>query len=300
MREKYSSLIKSTGKAIGKYYMAYLFILIPVLATVIFLFIPMISSFILSFCEWSGIQPPKFISLANYQKLLFIDGKFTRAFLNTTIFVILGQSAGIILGLLSALALNQKIRFRTGFRMIFFLPYMTSMVIVATIWKMLYSHGGLVNAVFGAVGLPTTRWLMNPKTALLAIIITSVWQGFGFETVIFLAALQAIPKELYEAAMIDGANAWHKFWNVTLPCLRPVTTMVVIIGIIGSYQVFDQIYVMTGREGGPLGSTQSIVGYLYNNFAYMKFGYASAIAYALFIVLAVFSYLQTKFFGQEK
>jgi ABC-type sugar transport system permease subunit len=283
--------------AIKKYYVAYLFILVPVLSTTIFLFVPMISSFAFSFCEWSGIQPPRFIGLANYQKLLFDDPKFGKSFVNTTIFVILGQGIGPILGLVSALALNQKIRFRAGFRTIYFLPYMTSMVVVATIWKMLYSRAGLVNTVFGALGLPTTRWLMDPKTALYAIIVASVWQGFGFETVIFLAALQAIPKELYEAAMIDGANAWNRFWNVTLPGLRPVVVMIYIIGIIGTYQVFDQIYVMT--SGGPLYRTQSIVGHLFANFTFMKFGYASAVAYILFALLAVFSYLQIRLFGQD-
>jgi len=285
-------------RAVKKYYVAYLFILVPVLSTVIFLFIPMISSLIFSFCDWSGIQPPRFVGLANYRKLILGDPKFIKAFVNTTVFVILGQGSGPIFGLLSALALNQKIKLRAGFRTVYFLPYMTSMVVVATVWKMLYSESGLINAVLGGLGLSTTRWLMNPRTALLAIIVTSVWQGFGFETVIFLAALQAIPRELYEVAMIDGANAWHRFWHVTLPSLRPVIVMIYIIGIIGSYQVFDQIYVMTG--GGPLYSTLSIVGHLFGNFTYMKFGYASAIAYVLFAILAVFSYLQMKLFGREE
>jgi len=285
-------------RAVKKYYVAYLFISVPVIGMVVFLFIPMISSLALSFCDWSGIQSPTFVGLANYQKLLFDDPKLIQAFVNTTIFVILGQGSGPIFGLLSALALNQKIRFRAGFRTIYFLPYMTSMVVVATIWKMIYSQGGLLNAVLGGLGLPTTRWLTNPNTALLAIIVASVWQGFGFETVIFLAALQAIPREFYEAAMIDGANAWNRFWHVTLPGLRPIILMVYIIGIIGSYQVFDQIYVMTG--GGPLNTTQSIVGHLFSNFTYMKFGYASAIAYILFAILALFSYLQIRFFGREE
>jgi ABC-type sugar transport system permease subunit len=295
---------RKIGMAAKKYYMAYLFILAPVLSTVLFFFIPMISSFALSFCNWSGIQPPDFVGLANYQKLIFGDRKFVRAFINTTIFVVLGQGTGPILGLISALALNQKVKFRAGFRTIYFLPYMTSMVVVAIVWKMLYSQDGLLNAVLGAIGLPTARWLMNPKTALPAIIVTSVWQGFGFETVIFLAALQAIPRELYEVAMIDGANAWKRFWHITLPGLRPVIVMIYVIGIIGSYQVFDQIYVMTtggslSAMGGPLNSTQSIVGYLFANFTYMKLGYASAIAYLLFAILATFSYLQIRLFGQE-
>ncbi|HAL62259.1 MAG TPA: sugar ABC transporter permease [Chloroflexi bacterium] len=292
------SIGRRIGMAIRKYHMAYLFILGPVICTTIFFFIPMISSFAFSLTEWSGIQPPEFVGFANYQKLILHDRRFIKSLINTTIFVILGQGSGPAFGLISALALNQKVKFRAGFRTAYFLPVMTSLVVVATVWKMLYNEAGLVNFLLKRVGLPTTRWLMNPRTALLSIIVTSVWQGFGFETVIFLAALQAIPKELYEAAMIDGANAWNRFWHVTLPSLRPVIVMIYIIGIIGSYQVFDQIYVMTG--GGPINSSQSIVGYLYNNFTYMKFGYASAVAYVLFAILALFSYLQIRFFGQEE
>lgn len=285
------------GVAIRKYYWAYLFILGPLTCTIVFLFIPMISSFAFSLTEWTGLQPPKFVGLANYQKLLFHDPKFLKSFVNTTVFVILGQGSGPIFGLLSALALNEKIRARAVFRTAYFLPVMTALVVVATVWKMLYNENGLLNGLLRTVDLPTTRWLNNPSTALLSVIVTSVWQGFGFETVIFLAALQAIPRELYEAAMIDGANAWNRFWHVTLPSLRPVIVMIYIIGIIGSYQVFDQIYVMT--DGGPINSSRSIVFHLWDNFHYMKFGYASAVAYILFAILALFSYLQMRFLGGE-
>jgi ABC-type sugar transport system permease subunit len=282
---------------IRKYCWAYLFILGPVVCTIVFLFIPMVSSFAFSLTEWTGLQPPKFIGLANYEKLLFHDPKFLKSFVNTTVFVILGQGSGPIFGLLSALALNEKIRGRAAFRTAYFLPVMTALVVVATVWKMLYNENGLLNGMLRMVHLPTTRWLNNPSTSLLSVIVTSVWQGFGFETVIFLAALQAIPRELYEAAMIDGANAWNRFWHVTLPSLRPVIVMIYIIGIIGSYQVFDQIYVMT--DGGPVNSSRSIVFHLWDNFHYMKFGYASAVAYVLFAILAFFSYLQMRFLGRE-
>jgi ABC-type sugar transport system permease subunit len=284
------------GVVIRKYYWAYLFILGPVMCTIVFLFIPMISSFAFSLTEWSGLQPPRFVGLANYHKL-FHDPKFLKSFVNTTVFVILGQGSGPIFGLLSALALNEKIRARAVFRTAYFLPVMTALVVVATVWKMLYNENGLLNGLLRTADLPTTRWLNNPRTALLSVIVTSVWQGFGFETVIFLAALQAIPKELYEAAMIDGANAWNRFWHVTLPSLRPVIVMIYIIGIIGSYQVFDQIYVMT--DGGPVNSSRSIVFHLWDNFHYMKFGYASAVAYILFAILALFSYLQMRFLARE-
>jgi ABC-type sugar transport system permease subunit len=292
-----TSTARRIGVSVRKYYWAYLFILGPVISTTVFLFIPMISSFAFSLTEWSGLQPPQFVGLANYKKLIFDDPKFVKSFVNTTIFVILGQGSGPIFGLISALALNQKVRFRAGFRTAYFLPVMTSLVVVATVWKMLYNENGLINGLLRTVDLPTTRWLNNPATALVSVIVTSVWQGFGFETVIFLAALQAIPQELYEAAMIDGANAWNRFWHVTLPSLRPVIVMIYIIGIIGTYQVFDQIYVMT--DGGPVNSSRTIVFHLWDNFHYMKFGYASAVAYVLFAVLALFSYLQMRFLGRE-
>lgn len=292
-----TSTARRIGVSVRKYYWAYLFILGPVIFTTVFLFIPMISSFAFSLTEWSGLQPPQFVGLANYKKLIFDDPKFVKSFVNTTIFVILGQGSGPIFGLISALALNQKVRFRAGFRTAYFLPVMTSLVVVATVWKMLYNENGLINGLLRTVDLPTTRWLNNPATALVSVIVTSVWQGFGFETVIFLAALQAIPQELYEAAMIDGANAWNRFWHVTLPSLRPVIVMIYIIGIIGTYQVFDQIYVMT--DGGPVNSSRTIVFHLWDNFHYMKFGYASAVAYVLFAVLALFSYLQMRFLGRE-
>jgi len=292
-----TSTARRIGVSVRKYYWAYLFVLGPVIFTTVFLFIPMISSFAFSLTEWSGLQPPQFVGLANYKKLIFDDPKFVKSFVNTTIFVILGQGSGPIFGLISALALNQKVRFRAGFRTAYFLPVMTSLVVVATVWKMLYNENGLINGLLRTVDLPTTRWLNNPATALVSVIVTSVWQGFGFETVIFLAALQAIPQELYEAAMIDGANAWNRFWHVTLPSLRPVIVMIYIIGIIGTYQVFDQIYVMT--DGGPVNSSRTIVFHLWDNFRYMKFGYASAVAYVLFAVLALFSYLQMRFLGRE-
>ena len=292
-----TSTARRIGVSVRKYYWAYLFILGPVIFTTVFLFIPMISSFAFSLTEWSGLQPPQFVGLANYKKLLFDDPKFVKSFVNTTIFVILGQGSGPIFGLISALALNQKVRFRAGFRTAYFLPVMTSLVVVATVWKMLYNENGLINGLLRTVDLPTTRWLNNPATALVSVIVTSVWQGFGFETVIFLAALQAIPQELYEAAMIDGANAWNRFWHVTLPSLRPVIVMIYIIGIIGTYQVFDQIYVMT--DGGPVNSSRTIVFHLWDNFHYMKFGYASAVAYVLFAILVLFSYLQMRFLGRE-
>jgi len=279
-------------KFIRKYYIAYLFIAVPLLSMIAFLYIPMIISFWWSLNDYSGLQAARFIGLGNYIELLTHDKVFTKSLVNTTLFVLMGMGIGPTLGLLTALLLNQKARFQTLFRTAYFLPVMTSLVVVATIWVMLYNQNGLFNTILVDLGLSRVGWLSDPRYSLFSVVIASVWQGFGFETVVFLAALQSIPKEFYEAAMIDGAGAMQRFWYITLPSLRPVIVFVYIIGIIGSYQVFDQVYVMT--SGGPVYSTSTIVYYLFTKFRDLRLGYASAIAYILFAILVIFSYLQMR------
>jgi ABC-type sugar transport system permease subunit len=277
--------------------MAYLFIAVPVLSMIIFLFAPMIVSFYWSLCDYSGLQAPKFIGLGNYIKLLSGDKIFIQALWNTVLFVLMGMSFGPTLGLLTALLLNQKVKFQSFFRTAYFLPVMTSLVVVSTIWMMLYNRNGIFNSVLTGLGLGRVSWLSDPNLALVSVAIASVWQGFGFETVIFLAALQSIPLELYEAAEIDGANTVQKFFNVTLPGLRSVLTFVYIYGIIGSFQTFDQMYVMTA--GGPIHRTTTLVYYLFTKFQDLRLGYASAIAYVLFIILAILSFIQWKIPGNR-
>lgn len=278
--------------SIQKYGISYLFISVPLLSLIVFLFIPMIVSLWWSLNDYSGLTAAKFVGLNNYVKLLTDDKIFAKSLVNTTVFVLLGMSIGPTLGLLTAMMLNQKVHFSSLFRTAYYLPVMTSLVVVSTIWLMLYNRNGLFNAVLQEFGLPKVGWLSNPDIALISIVFASVWQGFGFETVVFLAALQSIPRELYEAAMMDGAGAWAQFRYITLPALRPVILFVYIIGIIGSYQVFDQIFVMS--SGGPIYSTSTIVYYLFDKFMDLRLGYASAIAYILFAILVIFSYLQMR------
>jgi ABC-type sugar transport system permease subunit len=278
--------------SIQKYGISYLFISVPLLSLIVFLFIPMIVSLWWSLNDYSGLTAAKFVGLNNYIKLLTDDKIFAKSLVNTTVFVLLGMSIGPTLGLLTAMMLNQKVHFSSLFRTAYYLPVMTSLVVVSTIWLMLYNRNGLFNAVLQEFGLPKVGWLSNPDIALISIVFASVWQGFGFETVVFLAALQSIPRELYEAAMMDGAGAWAQFRYITLPALRPVILFVYIIGIIGSYQVFDQIFVMS--SGGPIYSTSTIVYYLFDKFMDLRLGYASAIAYILFAILVIFSYLQMR------
>jgi ABC-type sugar transport system permease subunit len=276
-----------------KYAIAYLFIAVPVLSMIVFLFIPMIISFWWSLNDYSGLQPPRFIGLQNYVQLLTNDKVFTKSFVNTTLFVLMGMGIGPTLGLLTALLLNQNVRFQSIFRTAYYLPVMTSLVVVSTIWLMLYNHNGLFNTILLNLGFSRVGWLSDPKVSLISVAIASIWQGFGFETVIFLAALQSIPREWYEAAMIDGAGTFQRFWYITVPSLRSVIAFVYIYGIIGSYQVFDQVFVMT--LGGPVYSTSTIVYFLYSKFRDLRLGYASAIAYLLFAVLVVFSFIQWRY-----
>jgi ABC-type sugar transport system permease subunit len=279
-------------RSVKRYTVPYLFIAIPVVSLIVFLLIPMAVSLWWSLNDYTGLSAAKFVGLNNYIKLITDDKIFSRGLVNTTLFVLLGMSIGPSLGLLTALMLNQNVRFRSLFRTAYYLPVMTSLVVVSTIWVMLYNQNGLFNTVLENLGLQRVGWLSNPHVALVSVVIASIWQGFGFETVIFLAALQSIPRELYEAAMMDGAASWARFRYITLPSLKPVILFVYIIGIIGSYQVFDQIFVMT--SGGPINSTTTIVYYLFNRFMNHKLGYASAIAYILFAILVIFSYLQMR------
>lgn len=284
-------------RAFNRYAIPYLFIAVPLIGLVVFLIIPMFTSLWWSLNDYTGLTAPKFVGLNNYIKLLTNDPIFIRGLINTTLFVLIGMSIGPTLGLLTALMLNQNVKFKSLFRTAYYLPVMTSLVVVSTIWVMLYNHNGLFNTLLENLGMAKVGWLSNPHLALVSLAIAAIWQGFGFETVVFLAALQSIPRELYEAAMIDGGGSWAQFRYITVPSLRPVILFVYIIGILGSYQLFEEVYVMT--QGGPVNSTQSIVYFLFDRFQNHRLGYASAVAYILFAILVVFSFLQLRI-GREK
>jgi ABC-type sugar transport system permease subunit len=275
---------------------AYVLIAPAIASSIVFLYVPIVFSGYWSFTKYNGLTAPTWVGLQNYTDLLS-DERFQKALLNTVIFVILGMGIGPILGLLSALLLNQAVRGRGFFRTAYFLPVMTSLVVVATIWKVLLNENGIVNQLLGIFSIPAHNWLGDPSTSLVSVTITSIWQGFGFETVVFLAALQSIPRELYDAALVDGATAWHRFRYVTLPALRPTIAFVFIIGIIGSFQVYDQIFVMT--SGGPLNSTRTVVFDLVDRFDSLKYGEASAVAYVLLVILATLSYVQMRVFEER-
>ncbi len=254
-----------------------------------FLFIPIALSAYWSMTEYNGLTPPRWVGFDNYTYLLS-EPEFIRAFSNTVIFVFFGMTIGPALGLLAALLLNEKVPWRGAFRTAFFLPVTTSLVVVSVVWKLLLNEDGVFNWFLELFGLPGHAWLADSSTALPSVIAASVWQGLGFETVVFLAALQSIPSYLYDAAKVDGAGAWARFRHVTLPGLRPTILFVFVIGIIGSFQVFDQVFVMT--QGGPNEATTTIVYNLVQHFRDLELGRASAVAYLLLVILGAISLVQ--------
>jgi len=280
-------------------YAPYIFILPALFVLSIFLFVPIVASFLLSLtsCDIYTITDWKrilFVGLENYISL-FKDEVFWKSLKNTFIFVGVGVPLSITVSLFMAIILNESfIKFRSFFRAGYFVPVITTIVAVAVIWKWLYNPDyGLINWFIGLFGIPPQDWLRSTKLALPSLIIMAVWKNFGYNMVIFLAGLQAIPSSLYEAAWVDGADKWKSFLHITLPGLRPTTFFVTITTFIGYFQFFAEPYVMT--QGGPMNSTISMVLYMYyQGFKFFRLGYASAIAYVLFGIIFIFTMLQLK------
>jgi len=271
----------------------YAFITPILIGFIVFMLYPLLASLYLSLTNSDGITPPQFIGLDNYVNL-FKDNDFIQSLKVTVYYVVGTVPIGALLSLLFALLLNQKVRFMTFYRTAYFLPVITSMVAVATVWKWLYNTDyGLINGFLAKLGLFEPPWLANELWAMPSVMIMSIWKGIGFNMVIFLAGLQGISPSMYEAAKIDGANSFQRFIYITVPLLRHTTFFVIIMSIIGSFQVFDQIFVMT--NGGPANSTSVIVYYIYQNaFIFFKQGYASAMAYILFGIIFIATLIQMK------
>jgi multiple sugar transport system permease protein len=276
---------------------AYLFILPSLLGFVVFLVVPMVASLGISFYDWELLTPPRFIGLKNFATLV-TDRVFRDVVWNTVYYTFGLVPLNLVVSLGLALWLNTRLRGLTLYRMAFFLPVVTVTVAVALIWRWMYEpRAGIIDVGLRAIGLPGPAWLGDTHWAMPAIIIMSVWKGFGYNMVLFLAGLQGIPVNLYEAAMIDGANGWQRFWRITLPLLSPVVFLAVVLTVISSFQVFDQAYVMT--NGGPANATNTIVLYIYQNgFQFFRMGYASAIAWVLFGVIFVFTLVQMRLQGK--
>ncbi|MCR4427506.1 MAG: sugar ABC transporter permease [Firmicutes bacterium] len=283
---------------------AWLFLSPTLLFYAVFLIFPVLSSLYLSFHEWNMLTPPlqaPNVGLANYRYIFSEDPVFKKALLNTFIYVVVTVPVSITLSVLLALMLSRKRR--TGFyRLAFFLPTITPQIAVGMVWRYLYRPNyGLINTGLNAVGISSINWLNDPSTALLSIMITAVWAMIGTNLLVVDAGLKDIPDEYYEAASIDGAHGWQRFWHVTFPLLKPSLLFVFVTGTIAAWQVFDFIVAMTaptlGKAGGPVNSTMTMVLYMYQTaFEYLKMGRASAMAYVLFIIVMVISLVQLRLF----
>ncbi|MFP7334144.1 sugar ABC transporter permease [Shouchella clausii] len=259
---------------------------------------PMIYSFYMSFTEWQVMGSAEWIGLENYERLFFHDPLFWKTMWNTFFYTFLGVPLGLAFGYLLAGLLNQKVKFMGVFRTIFYLPSIVPAVASSLLWVLIFQpEFGLANALLDFIGLPTSRWLLSESMVKPALIIMSLW-GVGGGMIIYLAGLQGVPPSLYEAAEIDGAGKWRKFWHITIPMTSHVIFFNLIMGVIGSFQVFTQAYVMSG--GGPNYASLFYVLYLYQNaFEFFNMGYASALAWILFVIILIFTLLQFKFFGKK-
>jgi multiple sugar transport system permease protein len=291
------SRFRETLRQVRKNWSAYLFLAPWVVIFCIFTLYSLGFSFYLSFHEWNILEPTKpFVGLENYIRL-FQDEKFYQALWNTILFTGFGVPLGLVAGLLVALLLNTKVRGQGLFRTLYYIPVITPLVVSAVIWKWIYQGDyGLLNYYLLRFGIIQQKllWLADPNLAMPALILMGVWGGVGGTMVLYLAGLQSIPEELYDAAKVDGANGLQKLLHITVPLLAPTTFFILITSIIGSFQSFAHIYIMTG--GGPLRRTTVIGYYLYEKgFRHFEMGYASAMAYVLFAMIFVFTLLQLRF-----
>lgn len=278
---------------------AYFFLTPAVVSILIFFFIPVIAAFIMSFTDFdiyalASFENVRFIGFNNYSQL-FDDPLFWQSLANTAYYVVLATPLSIAVSLGAALLLNSKlIKYKGIFRLSYFIPYITTLVAVAIVWRFIYHPKfGILNYLLSLFGIQPLDWLGDPNLAMPAIVLMSVWKNFGYNMIIFIAGLQNIPEELYEAASIEGANEWNKFKTITIPMLAPTTLFVSIITIVGFFQLFAEPYIMT--QGGPLNKTLSIVGYMYQEgFRWWNMGYSASISFVLFFIILIVTILQFK------
>jgi multiple sugar transport system permease protein len=276
----------------------YLMIAPNFLGFLVFLLGPIIFALGMSFTEFDLVSAPKFIGLGNYERMIH-DDQFWLTLRITAYFSLLAVPLSIITGLGLALATNRAFRFVSIYRTAFFVPVVSSAIAVALIWKVVYNtEFGLLNYLLSLVGIPPQNWLSDRNLVIPSIALVWVWKTMGYNMIIFLAGLKGIPRELYDAASVDGANPVQQFFYVTFPLLTPTMFFVVVISLIGSFQVFDTVYAMTG--GGPGDSSRVYYYWLWQNaFQFFRMGYASALAWVLFAILFVITIVQIRTLGRH-
>jgi multiple sugar transport system permease protein len=282
---------RSVGRLGHDTWWAWLFLAPTILGLAVLSAGPIIASFGISLTDWDLLSPAEFVGLDNFASL-FSNDRFLLALRNTAFFTLTSVPLGLILGLGLALALDQPIRGIAIIRTAYFLPVVTSTTAIALVWLWIYSpQGGLLNAILGVFGIPPEKWVSDPFWSMPSIVVMSVWQGLGTSVIIFLAGLQGIPQEFYDAAAVDGAGRWARFRHVTLPLLTPTIFFTGILAFIGAFQVFDQVYVLA-RPGEPSRSTITLVYFIYESgFDNFKMGLAAAASWILFLIVAILTIL---------
>jgi multiple sugar transport system permease protein len=276
----------------------YLFTLPYVLFFAVFTAYPLGFAFYLTVHDWNIVRDDRpFVGARNFERLLG-DELFWKALANTGVFLVVHIPLQIAIALLLSVILNQQLRARGFFRVAFFLPFVTSGAIISLVWLRLYADDGMLNAYLGLVGLGPVGWLSDPRFAMPSIAVMATWKNVGYYLMIFLAALQAIPDQLYEEAHLNGATPWQRFVHITFPMLNPAFILVVILSTIGGFSLFVEPFVMTG--GGPLDATLSLVLYLYQQaFQFLRMGYAAAIGVALALMIFLVTVVQRKYLERE-
>jgi multiple sugar transport system permease protein len=246
---------------------------------------PVLATLAISLTKWDLLRAPQLVGLDNFIQLAS-DDRFLKALRNTAFYTVVSVPLGMLISLFLALALNQTIRGIAWIRTAYFLPVVTSTIAIALVWQWIYSpDSGLLNQFIGLFGIPPQKWLSNATLAMPSIVAMSVWQGLGTNIIIFLAGLQAIPSDLLDAASVDGAGRWARFRNVVLPLLTPSIFFTGILSLIGSFQVFDQVFVLSRPR--PTEATITVVYFIYENgFKFFKMGYATAASWILFLIVA--------------
>ena len=268
----------------------------PALAfLLVFAFLPFVFTIYVSLHEWNMLTPVSsmpFRGLENYRYLLLDDPLFRQTFANTVTFAVGNVALSTLLGLTVALVLNSRVRFRTFWRAIYFLPYVTSSVAIAIVWANIYNANyGLLNGILEMLGLPPQRFLASVSQAMPSVIAVAVWHSVGYFMILFLAGLQNIPGELYDAAKVDGAGDWQRFRFITLPLLKPTMLFVVVVNTLISLQVFDLVFILT--NGGPVNATNTLVLYMYRTaFEFTRMGRATAMAILLFLITFAITLVQ--------
>ena len=289
---------KKIRRTYNKKWLPYLLVSPYLIFVIIFVVFPVLFCFFLTFNKWNIISPMKFIGIDNYSRL-FHDRLFWKAIGNTVKFLLLHIPLQLIVSLLLAYLLNQKIKAASFFRASFFMPVIVSGVVVTILWQQLLGFDfGLINKMLMGVGITKIGWLVDPDVAIYSIAVMATWKNVGLYVILFLVGLQTVPTQYYEAAKMEGATRWQQFYHITLPMINPTIFMVVILSTIGGFSLFIEPYIMTG--GGPLNTTLSAVLYIYKQaFQYYNMGYSATLGFFYAIMIMTVVILQKKIIEKE-